>query len=126
MRRLKEAAKDSKGLGEALADLGLMHLRMGNVTLAIRLLREGVANLEAAGSTPFAVRAKKRLALGLLLSGHPVLAVRELSAAHELASENQIFDQITPPMNAVHQLIKVLGGRKSPAGDSTSKDGSSP
>jgi tetratricopeptide (TPR) repeat protein len=118
VRRLKEAAKDSKGLGESLADLGLIHLRMGNVALAVRLLREGVANLEAAGSFPFAVRAKKRLAYALLRTGHPILAMRELSAAHETALENQIFDQISPTVDAVHRIATALGeSRKSKADD---------
>lgn len=109
VRRLREAAGDPKGVGESCADLGLVHMRLGNLPLALRLLREGVASLDAAGSHTFAVRAKKRLALALLRSGHPVLAIRELSAAHDRAVENQIYDQITPLMHVLHRIATATG-----------------
>ena len=109
VRRLKEAAGDARGLAEASGDLGFIHMRLGNLRLALKLLREGVAGLEAAGSITFTIRVKKRLAFALLRSGHPVLAIRELSAAHEQATAHQVYDQITPIMEAVHRIAKATG-----------------
>jgi tetratricopeptide (TPR) repeat protein len=106
--RLKEAAGDTKGLGESLADVGLAQLRRGNRSLAVRLLREGVVRLEGDGNPTFAVRAKKRLAQALFLSGHPIQAIRELSAVHEAALENQIYDQITATTDMAYRIATVL------------------
>jgi hypothetical protein len=97
-----------KGFGESLADVGLAHMRLGNLPLALKLLREGVTNLEDGGSPTFAIRAKKRLAQALLLSGHPIQAVRHLSAAHETALENHIYDQITPATNVAYRIAKAI------------------
>lgn len=108
VRRLREAAGDVKGFGESLADVGLAHMRLGNLPLALKLLREGVTNLEDGGSPTFAIRAKKRLAQALLLSGHPIQAVRHLSAAHETALENHIYDQITPATNVAYRIAKAI------------------
>ncbi len=112
VRRLRHAAGDLKGVAESSADLGYAHMRLGNRRLALGLLREGVAGLESAGSPTFAIRARKRLALALLQSGHPVLAVRELSDAYESAVSNQVFDQITPLMQAVYRVAAATGIRR--------------
>lgn len=106
--RLKEAAGDVKGLGESLADVGLAHMRLGNLSLAVKLLREGVTSLEDAESQTFAIRAKKRLAQALLLSGHPIQALRTLNAVHNTALENQIYDQMTPMTNAAYRIAKAI------------------
>jgi tetratricopeptide (TPR) repeat protein len=106
--RLKEAAGDVKALGESLADVGLAHMRSGKVSLAVRLLREGVTNLEDARSATFAIRAKKRLAQALFISGHPIQALRALSAVHETALENQIYDQVTVATDMAHRISTVL------------------
>ena len=107
-RRLKEAAGDVKGLGESLADIGLAQMRLGNLSLAVKLLREGITNLEVGGSPTFAIRAKKRLAQALFLSGHPIQALRALNAVHETALENQIYDQMTPMTNAAYRIAKAV------------------
>lgn len=109
VRRLREAAGDQKGAAEAAADVGLAHLYLGNRRLALRLLKEGVGALEASGSRTFAIRARKRLALAQLKSGHPFIAVRELCTAYENAVEHQIYDQITPLMESAHKIAGALG-----------------
>ena len=115
VRRLKRTAGDDKGVAEALADIGLARIRMGDPVSAVKFLRDGIAGLEAAGSSTFAVRAKKRLAQALLWSGHPILALRELSVAHETALQNQIYDQVTPATAASHKIAMALGILKSGA-----------
>jgi tetratricopeptide (TPR) repeat protein len=109
VRRLREVAGDAKGAAEAAADVGLAHLRLGHRRLALRLLKQGVATLEASGSHTFAIRARKRLALAQLKSGHPVLAVRELCTAYESAIEHQVYDQITPLMESAHKIASAIG-----------------
>jgi tetratricopeptide (TPR) repeat protein len=109
VRRLSEESGNEKRIGEALADLGLVHMRLGNIRLASKLLQEGTAYLDNAGSYTFAIRARKRLALVRLLSGHPFLAVRELCTAHDAAEQHQVFDQITPLMEKIHHIACDLG-----------------
>jgi tetratricopeptide (TPR) repeat protein len=109
VRRLRDGAGDRKGAAEAAADLGLAHLRLGNRRLALRLLKDGTATLESAGSHTFAIRARKRLALAELRSGHPVLAVRELCTAYEAAVQHQVYDQITPLMETAHTIASAIG-----------------
>lgn len=107
VRRVKEAGGDVKGLGESLADIGLAQMRLGNLSLAVKLLREGVTSLEDAGNPTFAIRAKKCLGQALFLTGHPIQALRALNAVHEMALENQIYDQMTPMTDVAYRLVKV-------------------
>lgn len=64
----------------------LVWLRPGQAREAARMLRDSVAVLEAANSTTFAVRVRKRLACALLMSGRPFQAWQELNTAYEIAS----------------------------------------
>lgn len=103
-RRLREWRGDDGGVGEALADLGLIHLRLGNTREARSLLRKGTEMLEAASRYEFAIRAKKRLALSYLCTLHPYRAFHELCEAYDMAQERQVYGQITPLMEMVHEF----------------------
>lgn len=108
-RSLKTSAGDDRGAAEAGADLALIHMRRGEWRNAVKLLREGAATLEAAGSATFAIRVRKRLAFALLKSWHPLAAWRELNTAHDMAQRHQVFDQITPTMEIMNRLAVALG-----------------
>ena len=112
MRRHRERRGDTGGVGEALADLGLIHLKLKNTRQAVALLRQGTEMLQSAGRHDFAIRAKKRLALAYLQTFHPYRAFRELCEAYDMAQERQVYDQITPLMEMVHRLgcrLRVWG-----------------
>jgi tetratricopeptide (TPR) repeat protein len=111
VREEKEAAGDAGGAGEALGDIGLVELRLGHVLKARRLLEEGAARLDAAGSVTFALRVRKRLAQAYLLSGHPMRALRQLADVHARAERDQIFDQISPATAFAHRMIAARKGR---------------
>jgi tetratricopeptide (TPR) repeat protein len=104
MSTLREQRGDEGGRGEALADLGLVELELGNRRAALSLLGEGKELLERAGRHEFAIRASKRLALAHWRSLHPIAAYRELCDAYDKAIERQAFGQITPLMERVHTL----------------------
>jgi tetratricopeptide (TPR) repeat protein len=105
----KEAARNVKGAAETQADIALVHMRRGNVRTAVTLLREGVTVLEDQKSFTFAIRVRKRLAYALLRSGHPFQAWIELNIAHDMAVQNQVYDQITPTMEMANRLAMALG-----------------
>jgi len=109
MKSLRIKCGDAGGIGEALADLGLVEAKLGNLREARRLFRQGMEMQEAAGRIPFAIMAQKRLAKAYLRSGHPILALNELCAAYDKAQEHQIFGQITPLMESAHELACRLG-----------------
>jgi hypothetical protein len=96
------------GVGEAKADLALIKIKQFGFREARNLLLEGVSMLDAAGSFTFAIRARKRLALAHLMSGHPRDALTVLLAAHEIAEANQVYDQITPLMETLSNLKSRL------------------
>ncbi len=107
--RMREARGDDGGIGEASSDLGLMHLRLRNLKDASRLLARGVQLLDQAAVPTFAIRARKRLALSHLTTGHPLRALRELCSAYETAQKHHVYDQVTPLMKAIHSLSRALG-----------------
>lgn len=109
MRRLRESRGDAGDIGEALADLGLIHRRLGNTREALSLLRKGAEMLEGAGRYEFAIRAKKRLALSYLRTLHLHGAFRELCEAYDMAQERQVYGQITPLMEMVHEFGSKIG-----------------
>jgi len=96
-------------VAETDADLALVYLRQGDARKALRMLRESAAALENANRPNFAIRVRKRLAFALLKSGRPFQAWRELESAYEMASDRQVFDQITPTMELVHWLGRQIG-----------------
>jgi tetratricopeptide (TPR) repeat protein len=108
MLRLREQRGDLGGVGEAKADLALIKIKQFGFREARNLLLEGVSMLDAAGSFTFAIRARKRLALAHLMSGHPRDALTVLLAAHEIAEANQVYDQITPLMETLSNLKSRL------------------
>jgi len=108
-RALREATRDAKAAGEAKADVALVHMRRGDLRKAVTLLRESIATLDDAKSTTFAIRVRKRLAMALLRSGHPLQAWRELNGAFETAVKNQIYDQVTPTMEIANRIAMVIG-----------------
>lgn len=112
MRRLRESHGDAGGVGEALADLGLIHLALGNTREARSLLREGTEMLESASRYEFTIRAKKWLALSYLRTLHPYRAFRELCEAYDMAQERQVYGQITPLMEMVHEFGCKIGAWK--------------
>ena len=107
-RRLQEG-NGGASVAESLADVGLAHLHLGKLRQAIPLLRESVDRFEAEGNVTFGVRARKRLALEHLRALRPGDAIRELNRAYDLASDHQIFDQITPVMERIHRFSTVTG-----------------
>lgn len=109
MHRLRVARGDSGGIGEALADLGLVHLRLGNTKEARRLLSEGTQRLEDAKNFTFAIRARKRLALAQLNGWRPDKALKELCTAYDIAQEHHVYGQITPLMETIHEWSCRLG-----------------
>jgi len=109
VRRLREALGDDGSAGEALADLGLIHLMLRNRREALRLLKDGVQLLENSGSFTFAIRARKRLALAQLKMGRPHKALKELCTAYDMAQERHVYGQITPLMETIHELACRLG-----------------
>jgi tetratricopeptide (TPR) repeat protein len=109
VRRLREGRGDNGRIGEALADLGLIHLKMRNFRQARHLLTNGIKLLEDVGNFTFAIRARKRLAFSHLTTGHPVKALRELYSAYDAAQEHGMYGQITPIMETIHKLGRALG-----------------
>lgn len=80
-------------IGEALANLGYAHLCQGNPWKGRDLLEKGVGLLEKGGHPGFLVRARKKLALALLETGHPIRARRELLKVRRIVLENRLYDQ---------------------------------
>ncbi len=109
MHRLRVARGDTGGIGEALADLGLVHLKLGHTRAALLLFSEGTERLEEAGNFTFALRARKRLALAYLRSARPYRALRELCTAYDKAQEHKVLGQITPLMETIHDWSCRLG-----------------
>jgi len=109
MRRLRELRGDAGGVGEALADLGLIYLRLGDIRKARSLLRAGAEMLANANRYEFAIRAKKRLALSYLRLLQPYRAFREICEAYDMAQERQVYGQITPLMEIVHEFENKVG-----------------
>jgi tetratricopeptide (TPR) repeat protein len=109
VHRLRKARGDNGGIGEALADLGLIHLKLGNLRQARSLLTEGTRLLEEAGNFTFAIRARKRLSFSLLTTGHPVEALKELRSVFDSAQEHKVYGQITPLMETINKLASALG-----------------
>ena len=65
--------------------------------------------METAGRHTFAIRARKRLALAQLRSFHPYQALKEICVAYDKAQEFQVYGQITPLMEWMHELSCKLG-----------------
>ncbi len=112
VRGIRESQGDAGGVGEALADLGLVHLRLGHFRQARTLLRAGTEMLEGARRYEFVIRAKKTLALSYLQTLHFYRAFRELCEAYDKAQERQVFGQITPLMELVHDFGCKVGAWK--------------
>jgi len=111
MLRLREREGSVGGVGEALADLGLVRFKLGNAREARVLLQQGKEMLESAGRYEFAIRAKKRLALAYRMR-HPYRAFRELCEAYDMAQERQVYSQITSLMEFVHEIGCNIGAWK--------------
>jgi len=109
MGRLREAKGEQGGVGEARADLGLIQIKLGEFREGRKNLLDGVAMLEAAERHGFAIRARKRLALAELRSFHPHSALKEICVAYDKAQEFQIYGQITPLMEWMHDLACKIG-----------------
>lgn len=78
-------------------------MRLGDHREACALLQDGVEQLQQAGSMPFAIRARKRLAEAYLRAWRPYSAFRELCTAYDMAEEYKVYGQITPLMEHVHE-----------------------
>lgn len=104
VRDLREGQGEKGGIGEVLADLGFIHLKLRNFRLARNLLKEGTRLLDEAGSFTFAIRARKRLALSHLVTACPLEALKELCSAYDSAQEHKVYGQITPLMEVIHKL----------------------
>lgn len=107
--QLRKAKGDDGGIGEALADLGLIKMRLWHPREACINLADGVERLEKAGSFTFCIRAKKRLALVYLMLGHPCQALKKLCSAYDTAHEHHVYGQITPLMETIHDWSCQLG-----------------
>jgi len=107
--RLRRLSDNSSGVGEALADLGYIHLRAGRPGRAVQLLRDADALLQESGNHTFAIRAKQRLAIAQLCCGHPLLALRHFCEAYEAAVHYGVRDQIGSSLELAHSLAAKLG-----------------
>lgn len=92
--RLRESLGDSPArLGESISELGFAYLFTGRFFAGRDLLQQGVTLLTD-GDVGFLIRAKKKLACGLWLTGRRDLARRERNEAAQLAHQHRLFDQL--------------------------------
>lgn len=95
LRRRRDAGAPDSAIGEALAELGYGYLFQLRFSRGCSLLEEGVRILASSDvRSGFLVRAKRKLAVGYALTGHPWRARDELEDARALARKHGIYDQI--------------------------------
>lgn len=89
-----DAGEGPSRVGEAEADLGMAHFRLGHIRRAERLLEGGVSKLESSDRVTFTVRAMKKLAWFYTLTMRHRRALTVLERAYKLAEEQELYDQI--------------------------------
>jgi len=102
--RLKRISNNEAGVGEALGDVGLAQMALGDHRRALSSLNEGLELARRSGEPGFAIRIQKRLAMALMRNWQPLQSLRVLSDAYERADALQMYGQIEPPMRLAHQI----------------------
>ncbi len=94
LRMRQRSGSEDAVIGEALSELGYGYLFEGKLLKGCAYLKEGVQLLGTAKRIGFLVRAKRKLAVAHLVTGHPALAYNELQEARQLARQHGVFDQL--------------------------------
>jgi hypothetical protein len=93
LRLREDLGWSAERLGESKSELGFAYLVTGRLWRGRDLLREGERLLEG-GGPGFLIRAKKKMAWGHLLTGHPLKALKARTEARELAREHKMLGQL--------------------------------
>lgn len=94
LRLREEAGADEGAIGEALSELGFAYVLSKRFIKGRDYLIQGVNLMRGRQRVGFIVRAKKKLALAYLLTGHPLKAYQERLEARALAKYASVFDQL--------------------------------
>jgi tetratricopeptide (TPR) repeat protein len=109
MRELREKRGDLGGIGEAKKDQALILMRQRRFSRARELLNEAVEQLSAEPPKyGFLVQALKARAVTEAATGDIFAARATLLTAYDIATQQQIYDQITVLMELIHDPRSLL------------------